>query len=79
MKVFTPLKLMKWSIEGRTPQEQVARWNVYQRRLVKFTKLCCIGGYSENNVRALISGYHIVHQLNYPHGGSVGLVTMRQN
>lgn len=32
-----------------------------------FSKLCCIGGYRENNVRAFIGGYNIVPQLNYPH------------
>uniref|UniRef100_K1PP89 Uncharacterized protein n=1 Tax=Magallana gigas TaxID=29159 RepID=K1PP89_MAGGI len=36
-------------------------------RSTAFSKLCCIGGYRENNVRTLISGYNIERQLNYPH------------
>lgn len=53
--------MVKWGMNSSGTGGEV------ECRSTAFSKLCCIGGYSENNVRAFISGYNIERQLNYPH------------
>lgn len=82
MTFFTTL-LMEWSSEEWTPQEQVARWNVDQRRLVNYV----VSVVTEKIMFAPSSADITERQLNYPHaaldlspcdGTSKGAVSLKR-